>query len=642
MAYNPLQAMLSGAFNPEAGPLPQEAAPGLSPMVPAMLGRDDVFGVSAAQPDPSSYLGDEPSDDPYAALYQRHADLEPIRNDPDVKHRLLQVALPLIAAAIAGKSGGYGAAAGALAGWNKATTDNQALDLERSKLDSLKRDRALQRDLKLMDSRREHLKDKTAAVEKLLDTAMKMKTPAVARAYLDSVAPEYAHLGLDTRKLWTTVEPQLVRQAQEDAAEAFRKGITSQAEFARAAGREVEPEELLSSTVDYDGKKMTLRELGRMGAQPVTDSSVFTKSAKDEFSIEEEIRTAIEDREKVTGEPLTGEDRREIALQVRSERADAVRDPVLHELNLERLKALRRKRLDAESGGDAGPGVKKTVYSTLQERQRVQLYRAYADQSKDFAGRARAWETIRNVATRAKAGNKQSQRALVYNMYKMWDPNSAVLPGEYASLQQSMDVPDRFKNWIPVMLGEITLSQKQVDEMLAEAKGAYGNYRDMHDSVAMDYAQNAKRFGLEPWDVVKDYNAADQPMNLKGFPRPRALMTTEDGGTGYADEAEPEAPPPPPPGRATPTFTMPGTGFQMPGSAAAVPGAAPAGVRPTGRAARVQASAPPSSGGRPPAKDIRVGAPKGGVSVGDRVYVGDPPSWKTVTAVRGPDDFDAK
>lgn len=615
MAFNPLAAMLGGAFTPYASPLPPEPEPGVSPMLPAMLARDDLFAPQeATTPDAASYLppdmdpqGASPQDADLEALYARY--LEPVRKDPSLKQRLITSAVPIIAAAIAGKTGGYSAAAGALAGWNKSQSDNAALDLERSKLDAVRRERALARDMKLMDQRQQTVKDRTAAVEKLLDTAMKLKTPAIARAYLDGVQRDYAHLGVDTTKLWRTVEPGLVRQAQEDAAEAWRKAITSQADLARASGQDVDPEDLLDADVTYDGVKMTMRDLAKLGAIPVSEHSLFRQSAKDEFSIESEIQAAITDREKEIGEPLDYEARAEIALEVRSARKNAERDPVVAELNLERLKALRRKNAEAEGDGaaGAGSGFKKTVYTTLQERQRVQLHKSYVDQSKDFAGRARAWDTVRNVAERARAGNKASQRALIYNIYKMWDPNSAVLPGEYASLQDAADVPDRIRNWVGITLKQQTLTRQQIDEMFNEAQGAYESYRAMHDDVAMEAAQNAIRFGIDPWDVIRDYNARDGRMNLPGIPKP-GQWAILNGKVVKPEDAEPA----PPPSR-TPTVDF-GTAGRRQGLG-------------VGQTPTLDISPPPAA---PP--PVVTGAPARVVKDQIIIYNGKPRKVKTVNA----------
>jgi hypothetical protein len=647
---SPLDLLLGGPLNagPETlssfNPLPPATIPPLpssTPVRPAfglplLEGRpaigpaQDVVPYLPGHDEPemdlsSVYIPDNAPDVDYSAL------LEPVRTQPGFKQTLMEAIVPLLAAGVVGKfGGGMAGATGLLGGLVKGRSEAEARELEQAKMDAARRERALARIQKDEETRATRLKDRNAAVEKLLDTGMKFNSPEAAVAYYRSVAPLYAEQGIDTMKLGAVVKPQLVKAVQDDAAKVYDAAIENMRKFL-APGETLE-QSALKTTITFRGKDMTIAELGRIGSRSVGGPETRRLGAKDELGWEGFVRDKLAAFEEKTGAPVTRDQRREIMLAARQEWAASDDDPTLKKLRLAQLLALDEKRRRTAAGEHTGDGLTRT-YNPVQERARAALQKVYIDESKPFATRSLAWESIRGSGERAKAGNLTSQRALVFGMYKMLDPGSAVLPGEYASAANAAAVPDRIRELGNQLLKGQILTPQQIQGMMDEAAGLYKDHKKRHDGVAMQTAQQALGRGIEPWDVLRDYNANDDPMVLKGIPRPRMLIKGPAGTVQAAEDEEPAEEPaastaaPPQIDFATAGRTpIPGVGTQAPGARvqAYAPGKAPAGAP-----------------AKPPAKDIRMGAPKTGVSVGDRVYVGSPPSWKTVTAVRGPNDFDA-
>jgi hypothetical protein len=511
-----------------------------------------------------------------------------------------------------------------LGGYARGQATQREHELEQAKLDAARRERGLQRIQKDQQLRAERVKDRNAAVEKLLETGMKFDTPEAATAYYRSVAPMYAPQGIDTMKLGAVVKPQLVKAVQDDAAKTYDAAIENMRKF--LAPGETLDAAATKATITFRGQEMTVAELGRMGSRTVGGPETRRLGFKDEMGWEGFVRDRIDAFTEKTGEPPDRDQRREIMLAARQEWAASDDDPTLKKLRLAQLLALDEKRRRAAAGENTTGGMTRT-YSTVQERARAALQKVYIDESKPFATRSLAWESIKGSGERAKAGNLTSQRALVFGMFKLLDPGSAILPGEYASAQNAASIPEKTRElWNTLWKGNI-LKPEQMQGMIDEAAGLYKDHKNRQLARAYDTAQQALGRNIEPWDVLRDYNASDDPMVLKGIPRPRLLQKGASGGVELAPE--PEAPP------VKPATAAASPSFDFSSQRTAIPGVTP----------RVQAFAGKGAAGashQPLPKDIRVGAPKAGVSVGDRVYVGNPPSWKTVTEVRGPNDFDAQ
>jgi hypothetical protein len=588
MAFSPLAAMLGGAFSPDEDPLVPEPAAGFNPMTPQMLGSQFFAPEAPTAPDEESYEPEAPSflmPEPEAPDYS--ALLEPVRQEPSLKQRLMEAIVPLIAAGAIGKfGGGSQGAAGFLAGTLQGRAREEERELEQAKLDAARRERALTREATLQNQRWERTQKQTAAVESILKQAAEFDDPAAAQAWLKSIAPTYARLGIDTTQMGSTVLPGAQRKLREAAEKQYTTAIDVQKKLL-PEGEKFSPEALHDKvSVTFRGKTMTLGALAQIAGMGGFDPATREETLKGAGSIENYVRDQFSAFEETTGRPPSRTERNQIVLQAQRAFADAKIDPQSRALKQAQLQALIDKRTDRNRTSSDWS----TRYSPQQQVAAGRFASRYTAASKEFAKRSEAYDTIMSTVSRADK-SPQAQIALVFAYMKMLDPNSVVRETEYATAQNAAGVPERIRNlWNKAKDGKF-LDKTQILGMAREGAGLYVTHRKAHDRIVNQFAQAALRQNIDPWDVITDFNASNDPMQIPGVAKRTELSQNVEGDIAPADE--PAAPAPPPP-----------------------VGAA---RRPT--ATQTQA--------KPPA-NAQAGTPKR-VKVGDRVQIAG--QWKTVTRV---------
>lgn len=512
-----LGRMLGGAFASDESPLARLLTPPPSPTFDGS-GFAPQDPVDTFAPDPAPMPMPTPPPGPDLGM----ADLfDPELPEPSMRRQLMETIAPLIAATAVGTlGGGMAGATGLLQGSAAGLAQAREQELLRAKYDAERRRRAFERAQALEKQQYDRAKAAADATSQILARAAEFEDPAAARAWLDAAAPTYAPLGVDTRELGQAVGMQAQQKVRAAAMALYEKAIANVSKLT-PPDQQVDPETLHRSTsVNFRGRTMTLGELAEIAGSPVPGPGALKRSAKDDGQFAGFLRDKLDAFEAATGRPANREERVTITLEARKEWAQADDDPLVRELNLRRLKILNEKANGSSSGSATWTPAQRAVAS--------KVTRDYISSSKDFATRAQAWDTMQALGPRVQ-NSPQAQMALVFAFMKLLDPGSVVRETEYANAAETAGVPERVRQmWNKLVDGRF-LSPEQIRGILAEGRANYAAHRKTHQRRVDMFAQTAARQSLNPWDVLIDYNAMDDPMQITGFARPPRLGSDASG-----------------------------------------------------------------------------------------------------------------
>lgn len=94
----------------------------------------------------------------------------------------------------------------------------------------------------------------------------------------------------------------------------------------------------------------------------------------------------------------------------------------------------------------------------------------------------------------------------VFAFMKMQDPNSAVMPTEQANAANAGGVPEAVRALYNRLIGGGTLGAGARKELVEAANGVFQNRVKNHNSVVKDFEGIAKNRGLNPKNIIIDYN----------------------------------------------------------------------------------------------------------------------------------------
>ena len=92
--------------------------------------------------------------------------------------------------------------------------------------------------------------------------------------------------------------------------------------------------------------------------------------------------------------------------------------------------------------------------------------------------------------------------AMVFGIMKMFDPQSTVREGEYATAKQAGSIPGRIMNWYNTLVGGYTLNNDQRASFLRTAESQYLAQLAGQKQVDENYTMLAKAEGLDPKRTV--------------------------------------------------------------------------------------------------------------------------------------------
>lgn len=128
-----------------------------------------------------------------------------------------------------------------------------------------------------------------------------------------------------------------------------------------------------------------------------------------------------------------------------------------------------------------------------------------------------AYAAIKDAASRS---TPQSDINIVYGIAKLYDPNSVVREGEYATVANSPAIPERIKGYAQYIAGGGKLSAETKRQILAEAESRIQSYEAEHNKARASYEGIAKRRGIDPANVFQA--TGDVPMGGQSPSKPTA------------------------------------------------------------------------------------------------------------------------
>ena len=140
-----------------------------------------------------------------------------------------------------------------------------------------------------------------------------------------------------------------------------------------------------------------------------------------------------------------------------------------------------------------------------------------------------AFAAIKDAATR---DTPQADINIVYGIAKIFDPTSVVREGEYATVANSPNIPDRLKGTINYVTGGGRLTPEVKQKLIAEAAGRVAAFKAEHDKARGSYEGIAKSQGMNPASVFAAMGDAPQGPATSGTP---------SGGLSQAEQAELDA-----------------------------------------------------------------------------------------------------
>lgn len=119
----------------------------------------------------------------------------------------------------------------------------------------------------------------------------------------------------------------------------------------------------------------------------------------------------------------------------------------------------------------------------------------------------------------------QSDINIVYGLAKLYDPDSVVREGEYATVANSPNIPERVKGMAQYLAGGGRLTPTVKAEILAEAQGRIGSYESEYVKARAGYGEVAKRTGIDPGLVLPtDFKPSAKPVAAAPAPARKSVL----------------------------------------------------------------------------------------------------------------------
>lgn len=131
-----------------------------------------------------------------------------------------------------------------------------------------------------------------------------------------------------------------------------------------------------------------------------------------------------------------------------------------------------------------------------------------------------AFPALAAIRDAAKRNTTQSDINIVYGLAKLYDPNSVVREGEYATVANSPNIPERLKGYAQYLQGGGRLTPEVKAQILAEAEGRAKTYADEANKARSSYEEIARRNNLDPRNVFTNMGDISTGSPRQAAPRP--------------------------------------------------------------------------------------------------------------------------
>ena len=128
---------------------------------------------------------------------------------------------------------------------------------------------------------------------------------------------------------------------------------------------------------------------------------------------------------------------------------------------------------------------------------------------KEFQGVTKDFREVRNAYDRvlrsAEDPSAAGDLALIFNYMKILDPGSVVREGEFATAANSGSIPSRIRAKYNKLLEGERLDNKMRNDFVQKSKSLYKGRKETYTKEVKGFTDLAKRYGLNPDNVVIDY-----------------------------------------------------------------------------------------------------------------------------------------
>lgn len=115
----------------------------------------------------------------------------------------------------------------------------------------------------------------------------------------------------------------------------------------------------------------------------------------------------------------------------------------------------------------------------------------------------KAYPAYANVKAAASRSTPQADINLVYGLAKLYDPDSVVREGEYATIANSQAIPEWLKGMAQRIAGGARLTDETRKQIMVEADSRIGAYGSEYEKAVGTYAGIASRRGMDPANVFQ-------------------------------------------------------------------------------------------------------------------------------------------
>jgi hypothetical protein len=109
-----------------------------------------------------------------------------------------------------------------------------------------------------------------------------------------------------------------------------------------------------------------------------------------------------------------------------------------------------------------------------------------------------ALPSYKGIEDAVKRNTTQADINIVYGIAKLYDPDSVVREGEYATVANSPNIPERIKGYAQYLAGGGKLTPQVKAEILAEAQSRMRSYENEFVGARTNFETIAKRTNVDP------------------------------------------------------------------------------------------------------------------------------------------------
>lgn len=147
--------------------------------------------------------------------------------------------------------------------------------------------------------------------------------------------------------------------------------------------------------------------------------------------------------------------------------------------------------------------------------QTAKLRDEFRNLSKDYIEVRDAYGRIQESAKNPSAAG---DLALIFNYMKMLDPGSTVREGEFATAQNAAGVDDRIVGMYNRVLNGERLADNTRSDFASRAGALYKRQLATHKKNTAQYSALAKRYSVDPQNVVTDFELDEMPTQPTAAP----------------------------------------------------------------------------------------------------------------------------